>query len=402
MKLLEVAFKDVRLTIRDKKALLILIAMPFIIISILGMALSDVFGGSPTISKYDVAVVDIDQGDIAELFIEETLKSKELKELLNVTDLSEAEATKRVKQGDLAAVIIIPVGFSKSVNEGQGGILEILGDPGQQIRVAIVEGITTSFAQRVSAVTIGVTTPIQILLNSQTISPTEIDQTIGQLAPEMTSAVENPVVEVTERKEEVEEEISAIQYYSAGMAVMFILFSAMYGAFSLLDERNNMTLARLLSTPTSKFSILGGKLVGTFFVGVLQFTALVVATRLIFGVQWGESILGIIILVVATVLASTGMSIFIASIAKTTKAAAAMSQMLIQGMAALGGSMIPLAVFPDWMKNISQFTINYWAIDGFTQLMDGASWQATLLPAGILIGISTAFLALGIWRFKYE
>ena len=402
MKLLTVALKDVKITVRDREALLILLAMPFIIIAILGLALGETFSGSPRLSKYDVAVVDKDKGEIAKLFIDKTLKSDDLSKLLKVTKKTEDEARKLVSMGDLAAGIIIPKGFSEKIKRGKGGKLEVFGDPGQKIRAAIVEGITRSFARRVSAVTIGVKTPLNILVESKAISPLELPATTGLLTKEARSAVTKPFIRVQEETKAAERGLSAIQYYSAGMAVMFILFSAMFGAVSLIDERHNMTLARLLTTPSRNSSILGGKLVGVFFIGILQFSALVLATRLMFGVQWGNSLPGLVVLVVSTVLASTGMSIFIAAAAKTTKAAAAMSQVLIQGMAALGGSMVPLQAFPDWLKNISQFTINYWAMDGFTQLMNGKSFEVIILPSIILLSFCVIFLSLGIWRFRFE
>jgi len=402
MKLLTVALKDVKITVRDREALLILLAMPFIIIAILGLALGETFSGSPRLSKYDVAVVDKDKGEIAQLFIDKTLKSDKLSKLLRVTKKPEDEARKLVSMGDLAAGVIIPKGFSEKIKRGEGGKLEVIGDPGQKIRAAIVEGITRSFARRVSAVTIGVKTPLNILVESKAISPLELPATTGLLTKEARSAVTKPFIRVQEETKAAERGLSAIQYYSAGMAVMFILFSAMFGAVSLIDERHNMTLARLLTTPSRNSSILGGKLVGVFFIGILQFSALVLATRLMFGVQWGNSLPGLVVLVVSTVLASTGMSIFIAAAAKTTKAAAAMSQVLIQGMAALGGSMVPLQAFPDWLKNISQFTINYWAMNGFTQLMDGKSFEVIILPSIILLSFCVIFLSLGIWRFRFE
>jgi len=402
MKLLTVALKDVKITVRDREALLILLAMPFIIIAILGLALGETFSGSPRLSKYDVAVVDKDKGEIAKLFIDKTLKSDDLSKLLKVTKKTEDEARKLVSMGDLAAGIIIPKGFSEKIKRGEGGKLEVIGDPGQKIRAAIVEGITRSFARRVSAVTIGVKTPLNILVESKAISPLELPATTGLLTKEARSAVTKPFIRVQEETKAAERGLSAIQYYSAGMAVMFILFSAMFGAVSLIDERHNMTLARLLTTPSRNSSILGGKLVGVFFIGILQFSALVLATRLMFGVQWGNSLPGLVVLVVSTVLASTGMSIFIAAAAKTTKAAAAMSQVLIQGMAALGGSMVPLQAFPDWLKNISQFTINYWAMNGFTQLMNGKSFEVIILPSIILLSFCVIFLSLGIWRFRFE
>ena len=389
-------------TIRDREALLILLAMPFIIITILGLALGDSFGGDPGLEKYDIGVIDKDKGEISKLLVDDTLRSDELAKLITVKKMSAARATRLIQRGELAAAVVIPKSFSAHVQNGEGGELEILGDPGQALRSSILEGITGSFARRLSAITIGVKAPLDILIESEAIAPGDVDQTANLLTKEAQIAASKPTITVGNEKTAAKIELSAIQYYAAGMGIMFLLFSAMFGAIALINERANMTLARLLSTPTKKSTILGGKLAGIFLIGFLQFLTLALATRLIFGVNWGGSLLGFTIMVVATVLAATGMSVFVAAVAKTVGAANAISQILIQGMSALGGSMIPLVVFPDALKNVSRFTINYWAMDGFTKLMQGANFSVTLFPALILLGFAAAFMTVGIWRFQYE
>jgi ABC-2 type transport system permease protein len=403
MKALNIALKDLKILLRDKRALLILIAMPFIIISILGLALSDTFSPNPSISVFDIAVVDHDGGKVAKLLVDDTLKSKDLKKLFRVKDMkNDGEAKESVSQGDLAAAIIIPKDFSSQLLNGKSSSLQMYGDPGEAIRAGIVQSITTSFARRVSAVSIAVQTPIKILTGEGVIPFQEVGVLVPSLTAKGQQIAKDPQIKIETKKSKAEKSLSAIEYYSAGMAVMFILFGAMFGAFSLLEERRNLTLLRLISTPTGRISILSGKLMGIFLIGAMQFAALIIATRVIFRVTWGGQWLAVAALALATVLAATGMAIFIASVAKTNRSAAAISQIMIQGMAALGGSMIPLMVFPNWMKTLSKFTINYWALDGFTQVMQGKDIHVIVVPCMILLGFACFFMTIGVWRFSYE
>jgi ABC-2 type transport system permease protein len=402
MKLLSISIKDTKALIRDRRALIILIAMPLVIISILGLALSNIWSGDAAINKFDVGVVNQDGGSVAKSFINDILKSTDMQKMLNVRPLSETEARRLVSNGDLAAVVIIPSGFTKRVTGGQTAQMKVLADPGQQIRAGIVRSVTDSFASHVSSVMIGTKTPLVGLLKAGVIGPANVNQAAGQIAIEAQRMQANPQLTVAKQSAAAAKQVNALQYYSAGMGVMFILFGSMYGAFSLLDERRQMTLARLLATPTSKISILGGKLGGVFLIGILQFTVLVAVTRLLFGVHWGNSIPAIIALMAATVFAATGMSIFIAAIAKTHRSVAAISQLLIQGMAVLGGSMIPLMSMPKALQAASKFTINNWAISGFNSLMLDKGLSSVVANCGVLAGIGLVFLALGVWRFKYE
>ena len=55
-------------------------------------------------------------------------------------------------------------------------------------------------------------------------------------------------------------ELDQKSFFAAGMAVFFLFFTVQFGVTSLLEERNDGTLARLLAAPISRASILGGKL----------------------------------------------------------------------------------------------------------------------------------------------
>lgn len=316
MKLLSIAFKDTKVLIRDWKALLILLAMPFILISLLGMALGSLWSGESGISKFDVGVVDLDKGELATVFVKDILKSKDMKKILNVSEISEETARTKVSNGDLAAAVTIPKDFSELVTSGKNASMEVLADPGQEVRAGIIRSIANAYASRLSSVMIGASVPVGTLIQAGAVPPEQAVAIGRQLAEEARKDADNPRITVAEGSIAKKRELTAIEYYSAGMSVMFILFGSMYGAFSMLDERRQYTLMRLMSTPTSRTTILGGKLAGIFLIGVLQFIALVLVTRFMYGVKWG-SMPAVVSLMLATVLATTGLAIFISSVAKT-------------------------------------------------------------------------------------
>ncbi len=402
MKLMSVALKDTTVTLRDKKALLILIAMPFVLITILGFALGGVFSGSTSFSKIEVAVVDYDKDELSKSLVDDVLKSKDLAKLLVVRKMDEKKARRLISLGDLDSAVIIPENFSQTITRGEPSRIKVLGDPGHEIKAGIVRGIIQSFANYVSASQVEIKTAIGFLNESGAVSPQRVQHLTTMLIRASSEGKKKELIAVEEKNTAEEKRISSMQYYSAGMMVQFVLFGAMFGAFSILEERNNRTLSRLLSTPTGKLSILGGKLGGVYLIGAIQFFALIAATRLILGVYWGKSIAGIGILGAATILAVTGLTIFIAAITKSEKAADAFSMVLIMVMSALGGSWVPLQAFPVWFRQISKVTINGWAMQGFTRLMADAGLQVVLLPSLILVLIGTVLFAIGTWRFSYE
>lgn len=403
MKLINIALKDVKIVFRDKMALLILLAMPFILMTIMGMALGGLFSKGPELSKIDVAVVNYDEGKVSEDFIEEILKGDELSKLLNVKEMDKKRAMNLVRIGDISSVIIIPPDFTSQIMKNKSTEMKVYGDPGQEIRASIVRSITNAYTNKVSSVMVGVRTGWESLtkLGKKT-NLTEIARYIPSMINEMIEKDVEDLVKIEEENTSQKESLSSMQYYAAGMSTMFVLFSAMFGADAIIKERDDKTLARLLSSPMKKHSVIGGKLLGIFIIGILQFTAYITATKLIFNVNWGRSIIGLVLLPISTVLATTGMTIFIASIAKTRNAIGGISQIFIQSMSALGGSMFPTSLLPPWLRFFSNFTINKWSMDGLLSLMSGGGVISISKSIIVLLAIALIFFILGIWKFSYE
>jgi len=369
----------------------------------MGMALGGLFSKGPELSKIDVAVVNYDDGKVSEDFIEEILKGDELSKLLNVKEMDKKRAIHLVRIGDISSVIIIPPDFTSQIMKNKSTEMKVYGDPGQEIRASIVRSITNAYTNKVSSVMVGVRTGWESLtkLGKKT-NLTEIVRYIPFMINEMIEKDVEDLVKIEEENTSQKESLSSMQYYAAGMSTMFVLFSAMFGADSILKERDDKTLARLLSSPMKKHSVLGGKLLGIFITGILQFTAYITATKLIFNVNWGRSIIGLVLLPISTVLATTGMTIFIASIAKTRNAIGGISQIFIQSMSALGGSMFPTSLLPPWLRFFSNFTINKWSMDGLLSLMSGGGVISISKSIIVLLAIALIFFILGIWKFSYE
>lgn len=71
---------------------------------------------------------------------------------------------------------------------------------------------------------------------------------------------------------------------------MFLMFTVSYGGRSILAEKAQGTLPRLLVSPTNSMQILGGKVFGIFLTGVVQMLILIGGTSLLFQLKWGDSL----------------------------------------------------------------------------------------------------------------
>ncbi len=130
-----------------------------------------------------------------------------------------------------------------------------------------------------------------------------------------------------------------------GMALLFLMYTVSYGGRSILAERSQGTLPRLLVSPTSTAQVLGGKVLGIFFTGVAQVGILILASTVFFGVKWGDA-LGSDGLILATVFGATGWGMLITALARTPAQVGSVGSALMLIFGILGGSFINLEQMP--------------------------------------------------------
>lgn len=393
MRILSIAFKDLLITLKDRKALALILLMPIALIFVLGMGLSSMFKQNGVeIKKFDVAFVNRDNGEIADHF-KEFMESEEIKKMIALKEIDENEAMKMVKKGDLAALIVLPMNFSDNIKKGLDTKIEIYEDPGSPMRGKIVESLIKSFA--------GLTSSIQSSVEAVDPVFKQYNLDGSMILPYVMKSLENTSdVEFNQRNLEKSNSLSAMEYYSAAMLVMFILFVASVGTTSIIEERENKTLLRLMSTTLSKGTILAGKLLGLIFLGIFDVSALIIFTRFAYGVNWGSSPSGLILLSLSMIFAASGFAMFIATIFKTSKSVFAVSPAVIMVMSALGGSMFPILAMPPVLQTISKVTLNNWALRGYLSLMMDGTVNSVTTPVIVLFAIGAVFLTVGISRLR--
>ncbi len=159
--------------------------------------------------------------------------------------------------------------------------------------------------------------------------------------------------------------VGALDYYSLSMTAMFLMFGAMFGAFSTIAERAQQTMARMLASPAPRESIVGGKMLGIFVLGSVQFVVLYLFTKYMLNVWWGDSAPAIFAVALAEVAAVTGLATLITAIAKTERAVGGIAPLFIQIQAAIGGAFFSIEILPEWIQPIKYLSLVGWAMEGW-------------------------------------
>ena len=192
-----------------------------------------------------------------------------------------------------------------------------------------------------------------------------------------------------------------VSMYASGIAVMFLLFGATGGGGALLEERENQTLDRLLSTQMSMDQLLLGKWFFMSSIGVLQVGVMFVWAQLVFNVDLIGHLDGFLMMTVVTALAASAFGLFLATLCKSRGQLNGLSVILILTMSALGGSMVPRYLMSDELQQYGLWTFNAWALDGYTKVfwrelpVDALAPQlGVLLMSGVVFLLAARVLAV--------
>lgn len=417
MKALQIAWKDTLTRFRDWKALVGLLAAPLIISALIGLAFGNLggLGGSQApISDIEVILVNLDDGVLGENYAM-VLNSPDLDELLNLREMEDlAAARQEIEDGNARGVIYIPPGFSDALiaegppgeaGETAGARVQIFTDPAASVSPFLIQSIVEQITAGANTILLAAELSVEGVLNYQE----ALGPALAELAPALeaeldpdnfTFATEELSLQVIEVGE-AQEGFDPFAFFIPGMAVFFLMFSMFDGSRSILLEESRGTLPRLMTTPTGTAQIILGKMGGTFLTGLLQFAVLVIASTLIFGISWGNSIPGLIQVVVLTVFAASGLGALLTAFAKDASQASIVGSAVALVFGALGGSFFPASNLGGVVDIASRLTINRWAMEGLTTLtIEGGGYNDILFPSGVLAAIGLATFVLALFAFQ--
>jgi ABC-2 type transport system permease protein len=383
------AWKDLLLVARDKKAFLTLIMMPLLLIAILGSAFGNMMKEDAefTIEKFTVGVVNLDQGQLSKVLTDEVL-SKSLSKQIKVKYYQKEELYRKINDHKLAVGIVIEDDFTQSLMAGKGTKVKLLSVPDTVIKATIVQSVIEQFSRSL---------PIEAIV-SQLAQPVQAG---GQSNIVLEGYGENPLLKETAIDARTKP-VSSFQYYAAAMGVMFLLMTVVQGVSAMILEKEQDVFKRLLLTNLTYPNYLLGKMLGLMIICLTQACIIIVGTKLLFGVNWGTSIPGIVFLTFAFVVNASGLGVLAGSFIKTEKAFTVAGMFGTQIMAALGGSMAPLYIFPDWVILITKLLPNGLALQTYLELMSGATVTGILPAISGSIGLGLVFFTIGLLRLSME
>jgi ABC-2 type transport system permease protein len=125
-----------------------------------------------------------------------------------------------------------------------------------------------------------------------------------------------------------------------------------------------------------------------------------VGGALIFGVQWGQDPLALILVSFTFALATTSLGMLIATFVRTRSQASSVVVGLAMGLSALGGAWYPMEITPMIYRQIVKIFPSTWAMQAYTDLLVRQAGLVEILPAaGVLLGFAAVFMLFAMLRF---
>ena len=133
---------------------------------------------------------------------------------------------------------------------------------------------------------------------------------------------------------------------------------------------------------------------------MIQGLFIMVGAAVAFDVRWGD-LIGAAALLIMIALVGAGAGMLMGSLFDNDEQAGSMGVFMGLGLAALGGCMVPMEIFPDTMVKIAHITPHAWGLDGFAELVRRGGSITSIVPElAALAGFAAALLALGTWRLR--
>lgn len=365
--------KDLRERLRDKSFVLLGVLTPLVLAFVLNLVFGDLGEGELEVR---MGVQDADQSEISAQFAAgvEAVDGDGGVEVTSLAAMADPEDA--LDEHGLDAVLVIPPGFGNASRSGAAPQLRLVEDPDRPVQAGVAGSIVDGFAAELERIRLAAAAGAQLGAAPDTGAPTS----------DLEMVSERPGGEG----------LNTSARMMAGMAVMFVFFTVGFGVTTLLTEKENGTLARLLAAPIPRDAIMASKGLVGYLLGVLATMILMIAATLLMGAEWGPW-LGVVALVLAAVLTAVALMAVVAGIARTAEGAGAAQAIIAVGLAMLGGSWFPVAA-DGLLGALSRMTPHFWFLDGLEQLATSTSWTAVgpsvvaLVVIGAVAGIPAVVL----------
>lgn len=377
MKILAIAGANLRRFIRDRSNLFFVFILPIGIIILIGAQFSGSF--TPGLGIFTAGT-----GFGRELA--ERLESDEAVDI-EIYD-SREEMILDVERGVVSAAVDIPPGIDGAIGGGATVEIGFSSRPdgfGPQLQAIVAQAVSDITLQS-SAVAFAV--------------ERGADPTVAAEIAEEADVPQIEISSVTTGDALFEGVAGRFDIGASSQLVLFMFLTGLTGSAALIQSRQLGVTRRMMGSPTSVGTIILGEALGRYAIVLVQGLYIMAATALFFDVSWGDPLASASVLVLFAAVGA-GAAMLFGTVFRNDQQAGGISVVAGIGLAAVGGSMLPLELFSPTMQTISRFTPHAWANEAFAEILRrGGTVADVAAPLGALALFAAVLLLLAAWRMR--
>lgn len=420
-KVLSIVWQDLRVFLSDRSNLPSLLVTPAVMTVIIALVSGGAFGGGSAVRRLDV--LDYDASRASAAFLDSVREanpsltlcpmdndSQDICQLEQTPSLDEAAALDRVANDTSLAVLEIPKGFGAALRTRRPISVTFRSAQAFGAAQAAEQAVDAAVSQvnsAAAAARVGLDVMDKIVQGGHgLVQDPAMGQAIYQKALDMWSSNRIQVsFQLSGEPESVNLSESLQQGLGQsvpGMGTMFVLMTVFGGMAALIVEKDQGTLQRLGVMPIARSTLLAGKILARFTLGLIQFLVVFVVGAVL-GMRFGRDPLALLLIVIAYTLSVTALSFALGARLKNAAQANGLSLLLTLTLAPLGGAWWPLEISPRFMQIIGHASPVAWAMEAFTKLTyQGGTLGDIWLQLVVLVAFALAAFALAIPRFSYN
>ncbi|MFW6204384.1 MAG: ABC transporter permease [Actinomycetota bacterium] len=304
---------------------------------------------------------------------------------------SERELRNLVGDEMLPVGVAVPPDAEATLRDGEQPRITLLLGSGDD--VSTLQGVATRAFSAEAAVS-GVVGQLAATTDAP---EAEVSQAVSQLASDL------PPIEVENALAgggEVDEVEFGFDQVAVGMLLLFVFLNTLTGAAELVQSRTEGVSRRMVATPTSLRTIVVGEGLGRWGIGLFQAAYIMVASAVLFGVEWGDLASAVAVVAVFAAVAAAA-AMLIGAVLSNAEQTAAVTVLVGLVLGALGGTMFPLELFGSTMSTVAHVTPHAWGIDALTEMgRRGATLVEVLPQLGVLAAMAVVLAGLAAWRLR--
>jgi ABC-2 type transport system permease protein len=191
------------------------------------------------------------------------------------------------------------------------------------------------------------------------------------------------------------------QVFIPGLLVQLTIFSAGFAGFTIIQEMREGVLDRQRVTPAARLALLLGRAAGHVVTIAVQ-SLLLVACALPFGLHISlMSVAVSLLLIMLLALGLSTASYVVGLVLREEMSFAPLLQAVTLPVLLLSGVLLPMALAPSWLRNLSRLNPLTYSVDTIRGLFLG-QWatQQELVGLGVTVSMTVLFTALSAKIFQ--